>query len=108
MRTEHSRTPLQLIGDLADTTAPLEEIDPENYGIDEEEEAINNNNNNNEINQVQCDPIECPLNEEQLLEFKDRVPVLSLENSYNTLSALFYDALKVMIDIYGREEAVAV
>ena len=75
-------TPLQLIGELADTSAPPEDIDPENHGFDEEEEE-EEEEELNEVDQVQCDPIiECPLNDNQLLEFKERVPVLSLVNSY--------------------------
>jgi hypothetical protein len=104
LRTEHSRTPLQLIGDLSDTIASPEDIDPEEYGIDGEEEEDNIADDNNDSDQVQCDPLECPLNGEQLIEFKERVPVLTLANSsYRDLPSLFYQALHVMNEIYGRE-----
>ena len=98
MRTEHSRTPLQLIGDLFDTIAPPEEVHAEDYGVDgnqtEDEDA-------GPEDQVQCDPLECPLNEVQLLEFKARVPVLNLDNSSNEdLRALFYQALHKINFIY--------
>ena len=106
LRTEHSMTPLQLIGELADTSAPPEDIDPENYGFDEEEEE-EEGEELNEVDQVQCDPIECPLNDNQLLEFKERVPVLSLVNSYSTLKDVFFQALSVMIEIFGRRTTSA-
>lgn len=100
LRTENSRSPWQLLGDLSVTTAAPQEVDPDDYGVDWE--ANIGQQANNTAEQVQCDPLECPLNEEQLVEFKARVPVLTLNNRYGDLSALYYNSLQIMNDIYGR------
>lgn len=75
IRTEHNRTPNQLLF-LNDHASAAEEVDIDTllYGvegvIDEEEE---------ELDQVFLDPVECPLTDEQLNEFVEIVPSLSLD-----------------------------
>lgn len=102
MRTERSRSPWQLLEDLADCTAEGNDIDPDNYGVDWEDEGNLQDeiDRNDDIPQVNCDPIECPLSDQQLIEFKLRVQPSSLLDNSNALFDIYYQALNVLNEVY--------
>jgi len=100
LRTEGSRSPWQLLDDLAECTAESIDIDPDNYGIDWEGNMLQNNND--ELPQVTCDPIECPFDEEQMIEFSNRVAPITLEDRPPFLNDLYNQALLVAFDIFNR------
>ena len=52
---------------------------------------------------VVCDPIECPLdNDDDMEEFRQRVFPLTLNVSFDNFGAMYRSALNVMNDIYVR------
>ena len=79
LSTEHHRSPHQLLNDLSESTATAIHIDESDtdYGVDnnnvESTEEINE-----DISHVQCLPLECPLEEAQLTEYRQRVSPLTL------------------------------
>ena len=51
---------------------------------------------------VTCEPIECPLNVAQLLEFRHRIVPLSLADPFDTLAVKFIQSLHIINDIFYR------
>ena len=103
LRTEQHFSPLQILHDQVDFTATnIEEIDPELYGIDSDLEA--DDEEEVEVPLVHCDPIECPLNEVQLIEFKERVQPIDITQPFDSLTNIYLQALMVMNDIALRTD----
>ena len=84
LSTERNRTPQQILNFyMVDSTAAPEIVDSDDY--DEEEEGEHDVDNDplfaaaeEELHRVICDPIECPLSEVKLLEFRQRVEPITL------------------------------
>ena len=96
MRTEHNYSPLQLLTHLEPSTAADVE-DPDNYGVEDDE---NSENDNEDIPLVECNAVECPLNNEQLVEFKERIQPIALLDSFQVQRSKYFDALLTMNDIF--------
>jgi len=88
LSTEHNRTPKQLLSYL--------EL---NYGVDEDG---GNTVDDTSISQVDCFPMECPLNEFQLTEFKEVVSPLTLAVGFSNFKMIYRDGLRVIKDIFFR------
>lgn len=98
LSTEQNRTPLQLLLLRRDDIAPDENIDIDEYGVDElddadEEDAVA------EHCRVPCDPLLCPLTPENLLVFKARVAPLSMATRIEDLSDWYYTALEYVLQL---------
>lgn len=98
LSTEQNRTPLQLLLLRRDDIAPDENIDVDEYGVDElddadEEDAVA------EHCRVPCDPLLCPLTPENLLVFKARVAPLSMATRIEDLSDWYYTALEYVLQL---------
>ena len=50
---------------------------------------------------VSCEPIECPLNGEKLVEFHRRIEPLSMNINFDQLGLKYAEALTVIYDIYS-------
>jgi hypothetical protein len=80
--------------------APAEEfVDEENYGVDEDGGYTVDDTS---ISQVDCFPMECPLNEFQLTEFKEVVSPLTLAVGFSNFKMIYRDGLRVIKDIFFR------
>lgn len=104
LRTENNLSPLQLMHQRAEDKAFEVDIDPEWYGI--EYDQINHHPDEDEqdnvVHLVPCDPIECPLSDEGLLEFQQRVQPIGLEAPFEDLRNLYLEALLIINDIAYR------
>eukprot|EP01035_Chromulina_nebulosa_P028246 gene28246-37264_t len=99
LSSENSRTPLQLLLHYhANSTAALPEQQPGEYdyfgehGIADEGEHADggdalpvDEDDGLVLSSVSCEPIECPLNGEQLIEFQSRVVPLTMNIDFNQL-----------------------
>jgi len=88
LSTEYNRTPKQLLSYL--------EL---NYGVDEDGGYTVDDTS---ISQVDCFPMECPLNEFQLTEFKEVVSPLTLAVGFSNFKMIYRDGLRVIKDIFFR------
>lgn len=99
LRTENNYSPLQLLTIFETTTAEeYINVDPEEYGIDEE----NLDGDYIEPHLVPCNPMECPLNTEQLAEFIARVQPLNLHVPIAQMHDIYITSLLIMNDIVYR------
>ena len=107
LSSESNRTPQQLLLHYnADSTAspvvidddgedgPNEEGDEEPTSFESATAVLGDS--------VTCEPIECPLNDAQLLEFRHRIIPLSLADPFNTLAVKFIQSLHIINDIFYR------
>ena len=102
LSTEHNRSPLQLINDLADSTAPtINEGEIDAYGVEENAED-ESQETNGDTPLVECLPLECPLLGEQLIEFRNRVNPLSLQHGAQDLANHYFSAMNIINEIFYR------
>lgn len=98
LTTENNRTPIQMI--LLNThninyDAPVDIL---NYGVEENGEYVEEDNP-----QVECNPIICPLNPENLLIFKETIQPLTLATPDIELTNIFIFALGIFLDLYDNQ-----
>jgi hypothetical protein len=99
--TEQNRSPNQLLIEYAGNTAIAEDIHPETIGIVETDDDSDGHEVN--VTRVNCDPIECPLTDDQLVEFRNRIQPLTLHTSFDEFTNAYRGGLNIMKDIFYRE-----
>ena len=106
LSSENSHTPLQLLHFDSSRTAMVPNEEEQNEFIAaEEHEAVEEKGaaliDVLAVSSVLCEPIECPLNSEQLLLFHARVqPISTMEITFEQMTVKYSKALVVIYDIY--------
>ena len=98
--SERNQTPLQMLVLRADKFPPLEEIDDNNYGVDDD---VNVDEDDGEDHCVPCDPIFCPLSTVNLAIFKARVKPLTLDTPPEDCENWFYTTIKYVLEIKEQQ-----
>ena len=108
LSSESNRTPQQLLLHYnADTTATpvvIDDADDDEEEVhDDEEEPTSSESATAALgDSVPCEPIECPLNDAQMHEFRQRIEPLLLADPFNTLALKFIQSMHIMNDIFYR------
>ena len=55
-----------------------------------------------ELQRVECNPRECPLSEDQMVEFRKRVQPLTLAVPFSALETMYMQEIAIITDIYYR------
>lgn len=103
IRTENNRTPTQLII-LRYTDIDFNEpIDYENLGIDDDDDdddvLMDQDQDEDENNQqAECDAINCPLTDANLIELKQRILPLTRDTPVSELTNRYHAALGIVLD----------
>ena len=93
LSTERNKSPLQLLMLQANDFAP--ENDSDDYGVE-------NDSDDEDIDvdvHVQCHPLRCPLNPQNLAILKTRINPISLHTSQQDFSRLYYAALSIVNEL---------
>lgn len=95
--TEKNETPLQMLVLRDGNYPPEEEIDEEEYGVD-------NDSDDGEDYRVECDPIFCPLNEQNYTQFVRDIKPLTLDTPPSDCANWFYTAIEIINKIKKDQE----
>jgi hypothetical protein len=98
LATENNRTPLQMILLHTDDINYDEPIDILNYGVEDIADGIEEDNP-----RVECNPIRCPLSQDNLLIFRETVQPLTMAISDGALTDIFIFALRVLNDLHDHQ-----
>ena len=103
LRTESNHTPAQILNyfRINDTADPGQQIVGE-FSSNEEDEFAAPLLEVIELQRFECNPKECPLSTDQLIEFLERVEPLTLAVSFSNLDDMYRQGISVIHDIYYR------
>mmetsp|Transcript_13147 Transcript_13147/g.19768 ORF Transcript_13147/g.19768 Transcript_13147/m.19768 type:complete len:200 (+) Transcript_13147:653-1252(+) len=107
MRTENNYSPLQLLTNLEGfIAADVQAVDEDNYGLELGADDSGDNAADNDVPLVECNAVECPLNNEQLCEFRDTVQPISLNDSFEMQRNKYFDGLLIINDIFYHQSVI--
>jgi hypothetical protein len=102
LSTESNHTPVQILNyfRINDTADPGQFVDE--FSANEEDEFAAPLLEAIELQRVECNPRECPLSVEQMIEFRERVEPLTLAVPFSDLEDMYGQGINVIHDIYYR------
>ena len=102
LSTESNHTPVQILNyfRIKDTADPGQIVDE--FAANEEDEFAAPSLEAIELQRVECNPRECPLSNEQMIEFRERVKPLTLAVPFSDLEEMYGEGINVIHDIYYR------